>query len=381
MNKKRMIILVCLGILAVMLLTSVGSAAPADTYVHVVHNYDGTVIGMTNSETCDDADIVTLGQGSDISFSNMIKTTHNGRSYVVDKIELHYELANLEILLLRSGNYPSGFTEDDFEQSMELSRGTETILINSDLPDGSYIQNLFSLSCSSVHVATWPSAPPTNIRKITDVWMTYTSAAGAGNDNGLTGEYPLTGTRITYPSNEELIPNALDITNPEAELADGSHYVLKIFYKEPTVVVYEMDGDVYYRVTFYLNDGVSEPIIKIVRKDSYVTAPILETKEYSTHTSRFEGWYTDNLTYTNRWNPETNKVTQDLDLYAHWDHFNKSMIPWTENDNNESQQSEPPEPEPPKLLIPWGWDTAGTAAIFVILAALIAGRERIKKKE
>jgi len=380
MNKKRMIILVCLGILSVMLLTSVGSAAPASTYVHVVHDYDGTPVGMTNNEICDDADIVTLGQGGAISFKNMIKTTHNGKSYVVDKIELHLELAEVEIRVLKSGEY-SGLAENNYDPNTEVRKGTEVIEINDYLPADTYIQNRFTLGCLT-HVDTWPSNQ-VNSRKIIDIWKINDFVQNVPGTGLSQSKYPLTG-EITYPSNANSLKSTLDRTNPETELADGGHYVLKIFYK-PIIVVYEMDGDVYYRVTFYPEDGVSEPIVKIVRKGSYVAEPTLEETRQNWINY---GWYTDNVSYTTRWIFETDKVTQDMNLYANWGYLNTTIInivPGNETEeievNKTQRPPEPePEPEPEPFSIPWGWDTAGTAGIFVILAALIAGRERIKKE-
>ena len=387
MNKKRIILLVCLGILSVMLLTSIGSAAPAQesAYVHVVHNYSGTLVGMTNDVECSQNDIVYWEQTEMVSFSNMIKTTYNGRSYVVDRIELHDELANIEIRLLKSGDY-QGLTENTYDLDKEKSRGTETFVINT-LPEMENIIDIFQAApqCGTEHVTTWPT--PTNIRKITDVWKTDTSMVSQGNNNGQTGLYPLTGeiTSFLYGYQDSLkvhtgANGGLDRTNPETELADGGHYVLKIFYK-PIIVVYEMDGDVYYRVTFYPEDGVSEPIVKIVRKGSYVAEPTLEETRQNWINY---GWYTDNVSYTTRWIFETDKVTQDMNLYANWGYLNTTIInivPGNETEEIEVNKTQrPPEPEPEPFSIPWGWDTAGTAGIFVILAALIAGRERIKKE-
>jgi len=314
MNKKKMILSICLGILAVMLLTSVGSAAPAQesAYVHVIHYYDGIPVGMTDDEMCHQNDIIYWEQGNRVSFSNMIQTTYNGRSYTVNRIELHDELANLEILLLRNGNYPPGFAETDFNPSMELSRGTETIVINSNLPDEPDIRNLFSLSCSSVHITTWPPNTPTNIRKITDVWMTYSLVAAPGNNNGQTGLYPLTG-EITYPQQRSSLKSStgddswIDITNPGDELSNGGHYVLKIFYSSAGG---QSSGGNNFRVTFYPNDG-GNPIVKVFSKGAYASVPT----EFAGRNA-ITGWYLDDGSFANAWNFETDKVTQEMSLYA-----------------------------------------------------------------
>ena len=313
MNKKRTILMICLGILAVMLLTSVGSASPAsEAYVHVIHYYDGTPIGMTNDEECSEADIVTLEQGQ-ISFSNMIQTTYNGKSYVVDRIELHNELAEVEIRMLKDGDY-QGLAENNYDPNTEIGRITEVIIINSALPDSQRVKDIFNVvGCGTSHVATWPS-DTTNIRKIIDVWYLYSATATPGNNNGLTGSYPLTG-EITYPQQYSSLrcttdddDSWFDITNPEAEVSNGGHYVLKIFYSS-TGGQRSSNGD-RVQVTFYPNDG-SDPIITTVSRGAYVSVP----PSFASRNT-ITGWYTDDGSFANAWNFGTDKVTQDMALYA-----------------------------------------------------------------
>jgi hypothetical protein len=292
MNQKKIILSICLGILAVMLLASVGSAVPTQesAYVHVIHYYDGTIVGMTDDDECNQNDIVSWEQNEMVPLSNMIQTTYNGRSYVVDKMEIHIELAELEIQLQENGVKKDSKTEiigfSDFDYSTEL-------------PNHIYIITELGRICST-HIETVPGTQSNIIRKIIDYW-TY--------GQPLTLTYPLTG-EITYPVQKQgssLLPwfDMADIGN--LELTNGSHYVLKIFYSS-TGGQSSSSNNNNFRVTFNPNDG-NNPIITIVSRGGYVFVP-------DDFAGRNTIWYTDDESFANAWNFETDKVTREMSLYA-----------------------------------------------------------------
>ncbi|MEG0328501.1 MAG: InlB B-repeat-containing protein [Erysipelothrix sp.] len=81
-------------------------------------------------------------------------------------------------------------------------------------------------------------------------------------------------------------------------------------------------------VTFDSQDGTIVSPITDVKHNTFIPVPTEPTKEGYT----FEGWYTD-TTYTIEWNFDTDKVTENITLYAKW---NIQVI-----DDNEENKPKP----------------------------------------
>ena len=300
MNQKRRILSICVGILAILLLISIGSAEPIGeqqqypvegTYVHVIHIYDGVPVGMTDDLYCDENDIVPRGCGTAaINLKDKINPTYNGKLYKVDKIELHEELREIEIQM--TDDYYC--SEGDYQP---LARETVITWMNFPIQE----RDIYPITGLHPRESSPYNIPDYYVRKTIEMWLAVL--------------YPLTG-EITYPESED--PNqpyssyydSLDTTNPEIgeEHPTGIHFVMKIFYSS-TGGQRSSSGD-RVQVTFYPNDG-SNPIITPVSRGAYVSVP---TNFASRNT--ITGWYTDDGSFADAWNFGTDKVTQDMALYA-----------------------------------------------------------------
>jgi uncharacterized repeat protein (TIGR02543 family) len=75
---------------------------------------------------------------------------------------------------------------------------------------------------------------------------------------------------------------------------------------------YEFQYEIYHTVTFAGDDISIDP--QVIEYGNHATRPAdPERTNYN-----FNGWYTDNGTFLNKWNFDTNIVTQDTTLYAKW---------------------------------------------------------------
>ncbi|MBQ9200664.1 MAG: InlB B-repeat-containing protein, partial [Lachnospiraceae bacterium] len=88
-----------------------------------------------------------------------------------------------------------------------------------------------------------------------------------------------------------------------------------------------------------LDDGNGNIIRQIVSEGAKFIPPADLTKDgYD-----FDGWYKDD-TFTQKWNPDTDKVTSDIKLYAKWTKKaepSKSDTPETKSDTPETKADTP----------------------------------------
>jgi len=83
--------------------------------------------------------------------------------------------------------------------------------------------------------------------------------------------------------------------------------------------------DNYLIVAFYSHEG-EEVWEMLVKKDEKMFEPEIPMRvNYS-----FEGWYTDNYTFANKWNFDENIFTTNITLYAKWK-FRENVVEFTES--------------------------------------------------
>ena len=86
-----------------------------------------------------------------------------------------------------------------------------------------------------------------------------------------------------------------------------------IFSVALTVTSCKKDEEKTFMVTFNSNGG-SAVEVKTVKKGDKVAEPLSPTLDRHS----FDGWYTDNNLFNNKWNFASNTVTEDINLYAKW---------------------------------------------------------------
>ena len=86
-----------------------------------------------------------------------------------------------------------------------------------------------------------------------------------------------------------------------------------VFLAALTVTSCEKDEEKTFTVTFNSNGG-SAVEAKTVKKGDKVAEPLAPTLDRHS----FDGWYTDNNSFNNKWNFASNTVTEDINLYAKW---------------------------------------------------------------
>ncbi|MBZ3936284.1 hypothetical protein [Methanimicrococcus blatticola] len=231
MNLK---ILLHIGIISILLFASIGNAAGSNpTYVHVLHNYDGTVIGTTENPICDEND--KYEYNVDPNLKGKIQTKYNNKDYEVEKIEIQYEVANLKVDIVNKINAME-----------ETKTHTETVKMNSttfsfyEYPKitkydkiTTLYEHYISLDTSNAKQDYEPAVGYVPMTREMSVKFIYTTVT-----------YPLVG-EITYTAGKGPDPNTpIKLSNEDPKylygtetpypLEEGSHYVMTITYKEKT---------------------------------------------------------------------------------------------------------------------------------------------------
>ena len=87
-----------------------------------------------------------------------------------------------------------------------------------------------------------------------------------------------------------------------------------------TKVYAKWKANIEYTVSFETNYGVPLIADQKVGKDEFAKEPVNPIRAGK----QFVGWYSDNNTFRNKWNFNSNKVTEDITLYAKWVDLDKT---------------------------------------------------------
>jgi uncharacterized repeat protein (TIGR02543 family) len=147
---------------------------------------------------------------------------------------------------------------------------------------------------------------------------------------------------VTFDKNggdTEAIPNTKSVSPPATKIdslptppertgyvfrgwntkADGSGTVFTASSSVTTTVIVYAQWVNKFTITFISNGGNDVDPITGVNYGSTISKPEDPTRGYYQYLNGFNGWYTDNATFNNKWIFETNTVTDDITLYAKWD--------------------------------------------------------------
>ena len=301
MRKKSILkSLIHLIILVSILLSATGSvnAAPdyTETSVHVIHIYDGIAVS-DDDIWCNDDDRILRSKfntempGCVTALNDKIERNYNGKTHTVDEITIQYEVVNVIV----------------WDQDNILPPKIETALMN-ELQDNN-VQSAYGMKYGLpmyyYYIPTLTNME-NNTRELLVVFGTFAIT------------YPLTGPISFGPYQGYQGPNTpidLDTENPTHMLESDKHYVMTITYSSnaPNGIGGSSSGK-NYRVDFEPNGGEPELSTRIVHSGSRVSEPETLTKGKDI----FDGWYTDNGTFLQKWNFEEDKVYQNVKLFAKW---------------------------------------------------------------